>query len=240
MLRAALLTLGLAFGANAVWLAITANLNLGTALVAVVAFGLIAAAAWLPLLTRVRWLAGTALVAASAVFVAAGLLAIHGTGDDARFDEDAVIVLGAAVHGTELSNTLAGRLVVALDYHRSNPDAVIVVSGGQGPQEDLPEAVAMRRFLLDHGVGADQIVVEDRSTSTEENFAFSKALLDERLAPGYPVVFVTDEFHVFRAGRIAAALGLDARHVSSRTPWYFWPANYLRELGAIATSGLSR
>ena len=84
-------------------------------------------------------------------------------------------------------------------------------------------------------IPSELIVVEDRSTSTEENFALSKSLLDQRLGSGYTVVFVTDEFHVYRAEQIAAAAGLTARHVSSRTPWYFWPANYLRESVAVVT-----
>ena len=164
-----------------------------------------------------------------AVVGVSGFLAVVGRADNATYGEDAVIVLGAAVHGDEVSRTLASRLDRAVAYHERNPGAVVVVTGGQGPQENLPEGVAMRAYLLGQGVPDASIVVEDKASSTEENFAFSKALLDARLPAGYRVTFVTDEFHVYRAGRIAAAAGLDATHVSSRTPWYFWPANYLRE-----------
>jgi len=91
----------------------------------------------------------------------------------------------------------------------------------------------MRDYLVSRGVTADAVVLEDRSTSTEENFAFSKVLLDQRFDDDYRVVFVTDEFHVYRAGCTAERAGLAAQHVSSRTPWYFWPANYLRETVAV-------
>ena len=149
-----------------------------------------------------------------------------------------MIVLGAAVHGTELSNTLAGRLVVAVDYHRRNPDAVIVVSGGQGPQEDIPEAVGdaavparpRRSRRPDRCRGPIDL---DRG-----ELRLRRGTARRPPGPGLPVVFVTDEFHVYRAGRIAAAAGLDATHVSSRTPWYFWPANYLRETVAVVASWL--
>ncbi len=235
-IRALLLVLGCALGANAVWLAVTANLNLGMALVAVVALAFVAWAVWYRRIPRLFHV--IAVTACLALIGTAAFLAGHGTRDNARFDEDAVIVLGAAVHGSELSNTLIRRLDVAVDYHERNPSALIVVSGGQGPQEDLPEAVAMQQYLVGAGVPAELIITEDRATSTEENFAFSKALLDQRLPSGYPVAFVTDEFHVYRAGRIAAAAGLDATHVSSRTPWYFWASNYLRETVAVVTSWL--
>ena len=238
--RALLLLAGAAFTANAAWLAVTANLTLGTAMVALLGLGCLACGVWFSRLTRHRVIGAVALLVAVSVVGLSSFLATFGANDNARYDEDAVVVLGAAVHGRELSNTLIGRLDAALAYHRRNPSALVVVSGGQGPQEELPEAVAMRQYLLDHGVADDRIVVEDRSTSTEENFASTRQLLDQRLAPGYRVAFVTDEFHVYRAGRIAASAGFAATHVSSRKPWYFWPANYLRESVAVLLNWLGR
>lgn len=238
--RLLLLVAGAAFIANATWLWVTANLNVGTASVAVVGLGCLTCGLFFERLRAHPVLATLASVAVVAVAGFSGFLAAYGSSDDTTNDEDAVIVLGAAVHGAELSSTLAGRLAVAVECHLRNPDALVVVSGGQGLQEDLPEAVAMRQYLVDHGVPSQQIVVEDRSTSTAENFANSKALLDARLPPGYRVVFVTDEFHVYRAAGIAAAAGLSATHVSSRTPWSFWPANYLRETLAVTLFWLGR
>lgn len=234
-----LIVLGSVLAANAVWLALTANLTVGTAMAGLAALGFITWGVWLPQLSRRRLFNAAAILVCLAVVGLSGFLAAFGTNDDARYDEDAVIVLGAAVHGRELSRTLTSRLDVAFAYHQENPRALLVVSGGQGPQEDLPEAVAMQQYLLGRGVPAASIVVEDRSTSTEENFAFSKALLDQRLPEGYTVAFVTNEFHVYRAGLIAAATGLTARHVASRTPWYFWPTNYLRENLAVLTMWLT-
>jgi uncharacterized SAM-binding protein YcdF (DUF218 family) len=227
--RVLLLVLGGAFVGNAAWLAVTANLTVGTAATAALGLGLFAWGLWFPRLRRLKWLTGVAVALFVAVAGVSGFLATVGTTDTVGYDEDAVIVLGAAVHGDEVSRTLASRLDQAVAYAGRNPRALIVVSGGQGLQENLPEGVAMRRYLLDRGVPDASIVVEDRATSTEENFAFARALLDPRLPSGYRVAFVTDEFHVYRAGRIAAASGLTVTHLSSRTPWYFWPANYLRE-----------
>ncbi|MGV8908264.1 MAG: YdcF family protein [Propionicimonas sp.] len=238
--RVLLLVAGAAFTANAAWLAVTANLTLGTAMVALLGLGLLACGIWFTRLRRHRLIGAVAVLVVVAITGLSSFLASYGSADDALYTENAAIVLGAAVHGRELSNTLEGRLAVAVTYHQRSPSALIVVSGGQGPQEDIPEAVAMRQYLLDHGVPDDHIIVEDRSTSTEENFVNSRALLDQRLKPGYTVAFVTDEFHVYRAERIAEAAGLTATHVSSRTPWYFWPANYLRESVAVVLNWLGR
>jgi uncharacterized SAM-binding protein YcdF (DUF218 family) len=225
--RVLLLVVGAAVAANAAWLAITANFTIGTAAAALLGLVLLAWGLWY---RRVGPVLTVAVLAVLVAFGAlAGFLAAFGNQPTASYDEDAVIVLGAAVHGSELSKTLSGRLDTAMAYYARNPKALIVVSGGQGLQEDLPEGVAMGRYLISQGVPAANVVVEDRATSTEENFAFSKALLDRRLAPGYRVVVISDEFHLYRASRLAAAAGLDATWIGRATPWYFWTANYLRE-----------
>lgn len=224
---------GLLLAANAAWLAATANFNLGVVLQAATAAALIGYGLSRRL-SGSRWLnlvgGGLGII----VLGASGLLAGYGLADTVDHTEDALIVLGAAVHGREVSPALAARLDVAVGYHQRNPDALIVVSGAQGPQEDVPEAVAMRDYLLARGVPDDRIVGEDRATSTAENFAFSVALLDARLAPGYRVGFVTSEFHVWRASATAARAGLATTHLHSATRWYVWPASYLREVVAVA------
>lgn len=234
--RLALLGVGGFLIANAAWLAATANLNLGM-LAAALAGGILTAwGIWFDRVRRHRVLlaalaAGTGLILGLAAF-----LASYGVRDNVTHREDALIVLGAAVHGRDLSHTLADRLDAALAYRRDNPGVLLVVSGGQGPQEDVTEASAMREYLLAHGVPDAAILVEDRSTSTEENFANSKALLDARLPAGYTVAFATNEFHVYRAERIARARGLAPTHVHSDTPWYYWATSYLREELAVVAS----
>jgi uncharacterized SAM-binding protein YcdF (DUF218 family) len=225
--RVLLLGLGAAVSANAVWLAATANFTIGTAMASALGLSLLAGGIWYGRIPRV--LAVIFAVVLAAFVGLAGFLVVFGNQPTATYDEDAVIVLGAAVHGSEPSKTLTGRLDAAVAYHARNPSALVVVSGGQGWQEDLPEGVAMQRYLLAQGVPEADIVVEDRATSTEENFAFSKALLDQRLPPGYRVVVISDEFHLYRASRLAAAAGLAATWIGRATPWYFWTANYLRE-----------
>lgn len=225
--QAVLLAVGLVLVINAAWLAVTANLNAGTLFAAISGLALLAWGFWFTRLKLLVHLIGIVLVVG--VVGLSVFLASYGDGDDVRYDERAVVVLGAAVHGDDLSNTLLGRLDTALAYHQRNPSALMVVTGGEGPQENLPEAVAMRQYLLAHGVPDSDIAVEDRATSTQENFAFSKAILDARLPAGYRVAIITDEFHVYRATSIAAADHLAATHLHAVTPWYFWPADFLRE-----------
>ena len=235
VVRGLLVLVGTVLGANAIWLLVTANLNGGVVMqsavaVLLVAFGCSAR------LSGSRWVSLPAIGLAAVLAITSTFLALFGISDDADYREDALVVLGAAVHGRTVSPSLAQRLDVAVDYHERNPGALLVVTGGQGPQEDLPEALAAKRYLIEHGVPAASIVVEDRSTSTAENFRFAKKLLDNRLRPGYRIAFVTNEYHVWRASRAAARAGLDASHLHTDTRWYVWPSSYLRESVAAVWS----
>ncbi len=151
---------------------------------------------------------------------------------------DAVIVLGAAVHGDKVTDALGKRLDKALQYYNENPGSIIVTTGGMGHGENLPEAEAMQKYLLERGVPAADILVENRATSTNENFNYSKQLLDERFgAEQYRVVYVTNDFHILRAGMNAKDEGLQqAQGLAAPTPVFTIPNAYLREsLALLAT-----
>lgn len=188
----------------------------------------------------------TCLVAAACA--AAGIVALimmlfihfYGKNDNISYQEDAVIVLGAGIKGEKVMKMLAYRLDKAVEYSERNPGAVIIVSGGQGRREDIPEALAMERYLIDKGIAKERIIKEDKSTSTYENLIFSKKILDERFETPYKLAIITNGFHIFRAAGMAERLGLDITHLHAEIDWYYIPYNYLRECAAIAKMWLLR
>jgi uncharacterized SAM-binding protein YcdF (DUF218 family) len=167
-------------------------------------------------------------------------LYICGNNDNVDYKEDAIIVLGAGIKGEKIGTNLQKRLDTVIGYHHKNPDAVIVVSGGQGPYEDISEALAMERYLVANGIPQDKIIKEDRSTSTQENFEFSKKLLDLRFGEeNYKAAYVTNGYHVYRAGVVAENAGLDGiTHIHAETPWYTAVPNGLREVLAVMKTWL--
>lgn len=174
----------------------------------------------------------------SGLTVFLGLLAfvaVSGYTNEAKGDEDAIIVLGAGVHGERVSDVLRRRLDAALAAWRQNPGALLVVTGGQGPGEAIPEAEAMRRWLKAQGVPPESILTEDKSTSTEENLRFALALLEERgFSPSAPVAVVTNAFHCYRAGGYARLAGFQAVRClpASMHPGAVLPS-YMREVAAL-------
>ncbi|WP_198012465.1 YdcF family protein [Promicromonospora sukumoe] len=173
------------------------------------------------------------LVANAAVILAISSVAALGRVDTVSYDEDAVVVLGTAIRGETVTPPLRERLETAVEYHAANPDALVVVSGGQGPGESITEALAMRRFLVSAGIPESAIVTEDESTSTHENFVHTKSLLDARLGERYSTVFVTNDYHVFRAKELSRIAGLDSASMHAATPWYTVPVDYVRESLAV-------
>ena len=154
-------------------------------------------------------------------------------------DADALIVLGAAVHGDRVTWVLSNRLDAAADYLETHPDALCVVTGGQGDGESVTEASAMKKYLVERkGVDPDRIIEEDKAANTRENFAFSKALIEERLGKDASIAFVTTDFHVFRAGRVAKKAGISAVGIAAPDVWYIRINNFLRECVGIVVYGL--
>ena len=65
---------------------------------------------------------------------------------------DYLIVLGAQVRGRKITNSLLRRLNTALSYLRVHTDTMVIVSGGQGPGEEITEAQAMAEYLYECGI----------------------------------------------------------------------------------------
>ena len=179
-----------------------------------------------------KWLffAGILAFAGLFVFVAVSGYSAHSTGD-----EKAIIVLGAGLRGERVSDVLRRRLVAAQLAYEQNPDALLVVTGGQGRGEDIPEAVAMRRWLVERGVPEEKIILEDKSTSTLENLSFSIPLLEEQgISPNEPVALVTNAFHCYRAREYAKKLGYsDMCSIPASMSFISIVPSYGRELLAI-------
>jgi uncharacterized SAM-binding protein YcdF (DUF218 family) len=188
------------------------------------------------------WIRGSAiglfLVSAYIAFLFVSLLlysVIYGrTGRRRGFD--GIVVLGAGLIGDQVPRLLANRLDRAMRlYHRDREagrSPVIVVSGGQGSDEQVSEAFAMSEYLLERGVPDDDIVLEDQATTTEENLRYSKALLAERGLNGR-VVAVTNNYHVFRTAVLSRKQGLRLQVIGAPTAWYFVPSAFLREFVAL-------
>ena len=147
-----------------------------------------------------------------------------------------IIILGAGLFGDKVPPLLAQRLDKGLAiYEKFNWRPVIIVSGGQGDDEWISEAEAMAGYLMEKGVPADSIFLENKSRTTLENLIFSKELMLSQGLEQDRVLLVTNSFHALRAGIYMRQVGLKGRSIGSRTAFYFLPSAWIRE-----TAGLIR
>lgn len=154
------------------------------------------------------------------------------------------ITLGAGLWGEEPSPTLLRRLERTLKFLEVNPEANVIVSGGQSPGQELSEAEVMKKYLNRNNIDEDRIIKEENATNTKENIIYSRQIFEdqkeilegEKTGENIEVVIITSDFHLFRAKFIARNYGLDPHGISAEST-FFVKVNYLiREYFAVIKS----
>lgn len=147
---------------------------------------------------------------------------------------DYIIIHGCGlIDGERVSKLLANRVDRAIRvFRRGKGQAILIPSGGQGPDEKLPEAEAMRAYLLERGIPEDKIILEDKSMTTEENLLFSKQIIDGREGKKR-IALVTSSYHVYRCLLLAGSLGIKCAGIGAGVAGYYWPSAVIREFVAV-------
>ncbi len=171
------------------------------------------------------------------LFLATAFCAWQATLYTPAHDADFILILGCGIRkdGT-LTPLLKGRAQAALDfetaqYQETGKHAIFVPSGGQGPDEVIPEEEAIANWLKEQGVPEERILIENKSSTTYENMKFSKEVIEKTYGSveGKKIVFATTSYHIFRGYALARKCGYEAQGISAKTKMYFYPNAFLRE-----------
>ncbi|MBR2048711.1 MAG: YdcF family protein [Oscillospiraceae bacterium] len=164
-----------------------------------------------------------------------GIIIVRSAQGTKNAESEYLVVLGAGVNGTVPSRSLRERLDAAHGYLTAHPDAIAIVSGGQGYGEDITEAQCMYDYLTAKGIAPHRVWMEPKATNTLENLKLSLDIVQEKtgVRPGR-VAIVSSEYHLHRAGMFAGWLDLEAELVPAKTVvlplrWNY----YLREVFAV-------
>ena len=161
---------------------------------------------------------------------------VRGMQDGKDEDPDVrwIIVLGAQVQGRRITDSLKRRLDAALEYLQTHPDVKVIVSGGQGKEEEITEASAMAAYLEKAGIEKERIVLEEASVNTMENLKFSRKMILEEEGGEKPVGIVSNNFHVYRGCEYARRAGFQKVFpiAASCNPVLF-PNYFIRECFAV-------
>ncbi|MCI9627490.1 MAG: DUF218 domain-containing protein [Clostridia bacterium] len=117
---------------------------------------------------------------------------------------DAVVILGAAVYNGKPSGTLARRLDKGLEVYQSGAVPKIIVSGAGGTRR-YNEVDAMRNYLMERGVPAENIFMDHAGFNTYDSMVRAKEVFQVNRA-----VVVTQRQHLLRSLYIARRVGLSA------------------------------
>lgn len=146
---------------------------------------------------------------------------------------DYIIVLGAQMRDWGPSVVFKYRLDAAVEYLNDNPGTIVVVTGGQGPNESISEGEGGKAYLIEQGISEDRIIVENQSVDTRQNISNALDLInghDESLKIG----IVTNNFHVFRGTLLARRLTeADISGIAAFTEYQYLPNNMVRETFGI-------
>lgn len=147
---------------------------------------------------------------------------------------DYIIVHGCGLlNGERISPLLKGRVNKAVYvFEKTGKQATLVLSGGQGRDEKISEAQAMKDYLIGKDFPTDKLLMEDTSTTTYENLQNVRNMLDTD-GKRNRYLFVTNNYHVFRTGLYAKKLNMDAAGIGCKTAAYYWPSAFIREYVAI-------
>ncbi|MEW4206417.1 YdcF family protein [Bacillus thuringiensis] len=160
-----------------------------------------------------------------------------------RRNQDFIIVLGSGLINDKVPPLLASRINKAINFYWKQAAVTtpptIIFSGGQGPDENIPEAEAMQKYAVEKGIPIEHTVQENQSDNTYQNMLFSKRIMDS-LKNNYKSIFTTNNFHLFRAGLYARQAGLNSQGIGSKTAFYYWPNAMIREYIAIVVMGRKR
>lgn len=150
---------------------------------------------------------------------------------------DYLVVLGGGLKGKEVTATLKYRLDKAMEILNKDKDIKVVVTGGKGYGEEVTEASAMENYLIKNGINRDRIIMEDKATSTYENFKFTRKILQQNTSKGnFSILIITSDFHMARAKLIAKKLGFSPYGVTSPSFRYLLPNSIIREYFAVVKS----
>jgi uncharacterized SAM-binding protein YcdF (DUF218 family) len=127
---------------------------------------------------------------------------------DDRRPVDAVVVLGAAQYDGDPSSIFAARLRHAETLYRNGLAPRIITTGGGRPGDVYTEAEAGRRFLIDRGVPAKDVVAVGEGSDTLGSL---QAVAARALQDGWhSAEIVSDPWHSLRARTMARDSGLAA------------------------------
>ena len=134
---------------------------------------------------------------------------------------DLIMVLGAGIFTEKVTPMLAERLNRALSVYQHQTDKCkIIVSGGQGPDEPISEALAMQRYLIQHGV-PNLVLLWNLNLQIRLKTSIIQKGIHNLYLNSPNILCVTSQFHILRGMKLAHTNRMKVDGIGSHTPYHF-------------------
>ena len=137
---------------------------------------------------------------------------------DEKAPADVAIVLGAAISDGEVSPVYRERINHAITLYEEGTVDFIILTGGFGEGSYKSDSQVAKEYALSQDVPEERILIEEKSTITEENLEFSKEIMEENDLE--TAIIVSDPLHMKRAMLMAKDYNINALSSPTTTSMY--------------------
>ena len=114
-------------------------------------------------------------------------------------DELCLVALGFQLNpdGT-MKDELISRLGVVLESAKKYPNSLVVCTGGgtATENEDATESGRMAEWLIENGIAAERVIVEDKSLTTAQNAIYTYEILSEKYPQVSKIAIISSDYHI--------------------------------------------
>jgi len=148
-----------------------------------------------------------------------------------------VVLGGGLAEGYRVGNIVDKRIQAAVaDANKMSEYPMIIFSGGQGEDQLISEAEAMRDWSVSHyDVPLEKTQLENRSRNTYQNLKYTSQLLSQQ-----PFTFYTSGYHVFRGVLLAKKQNIDAQGRGGFVPLVYRVPAFFREFAGVMSMNIKR
>ncbi|BAP86479.1 membrane protein [Paucilactobacillus hokkaidonensis JCM 18461] len=145
-----------------------------------------------------------------------------------------LLILGAGLFdGKHPGSELKRRLNKAIQLSQLADRVAIIVSGGQGLDEQRSEASAMKEYLIEHQVMAQKITIEDQSKNTWKNLVNSQQIILHHFDDKRSIAVISNQYHLLRVCLYAQKLHFKVEPIGVTSDYQLYPSASIRELISI-------
>lgn len=137
---------------------------------------------------------------------------------DEKAPSDVAIVLGASVWEDGVSPVYRERINHAISLYENGFVDYIILTGGFGEGSYKSDSQVAKEYALSQGIPEERLLIEEKSTITEENLEFSKEVMEENDLE--TAIIVSDPLHMKRAMLMAKDYNITALSSPTTTSMY--------------------